>query len=348
MAINYLNTVNLNKNQLENAAIQNLTSDPATGVKGQIYYNLTSSALNVTELKLNANSVGQQNAGNGITDLTGVNEFINLTWLNPGYNNIGSINVSNLTSLQHLFLGPTGLNSIDISNNTNLQTFAVNGAGSGTISSIDITNNPNITLLSIVNTSISSIDLSNNNEVNSLNLSGNSNLVYLDITPLDRQGGVTQVDHVNMPNLTCVKVTSNQFWKITAPPALVYQIDCSNPGETYNISVTTTSTTSGNTNGDDFILQGTDRNGAVSGIFPGIVINQGDILNFNINTPNNGFFIQGGGRTGQANSSADPYIISGTNNTESGTITWRPGSKGTYTYKNWNDVNILTGTITVQ
>ena len=28
-------------------------------------YILTSSALNVTELKLNANSVGQQNAGNG-------------------------------------------------------------------------------------------------------------------------------------------------------------------------------------------------------------------------------------------------------------------------------------------
>jgi len=47
MAINYLNTVNLNKNQLEKAAIHNLTSDPATGVKGQIYYNLTSSALKV-------------------------------------------------------------------------------------------------------------------------------------------------------------------------------------------------------------------------------------------------------------------------------------------------------------
>jgi hypothetical protein len=47
MAINYLNTVNLNKNQLENAAIQNLPSDPATGVVGQIYYNLTSSALKI-------------------------------------------------------------------------------------------------------------------------------------------------------------------------------------------------------------------------------------------------------------------------------------------------------------
>ena len=47
MAINYLNTVNLNKNQLENAAIQNLTSDPATGVLGQIYYNTTDDVLKV-------------------------------------------------------------------------------------------------------------------------------------------------------------------------------------------------------------------------------------------------------------------------------------------------------------
>ena len=55
MAINYLNTVNLNKNQLEKAAIHNLTSDPATGVKGQIYYNLTSSALKIC---VTANVVG--------------------------------------------------------------------------------------------------------------------------------------------------------------------------------------------------------------------------------------------------------------------------------------------------
>jgi len=39
MAINFLNTVNLNKNQLNNAAIQNLAADPAGAVEGQIYFN---------------------------------------------------------------------------------------------------------------------------------------------------------------------------------------------------------------------------------------------------------------------------------------------------------------------
>ena len=47
MAINFLNTVDLNKNQLNNAAIQNLTADPATGVEGQIYFNTVDEALKI-------------------------------------------------------------------------------------------------------------------------------------------------------------------------------------------------------------------------------------------------------------------------------------------------------------
>ena len=47
MAINFLNTVDLNKNQLNNAALQNLGADPATGVLGQVYYNTTDSVLKI-------------------------------------------------------------------------------------------------------------------------------------------------------------------------------------------------------------------------------------------------------------------------------------------------------------
>jgi hypothetical protein len=47
MAINFLNTIDLNKNQLNNAAIQNLAVDPGTGVEGQIYFNTADDALKI-------------------------------------------------------------------------------------------------------------------------------------------------------------------------------------------------------------------------------------------------------------------------------------------------------------
>ena len=47
MAINFLNTVNLNKNQLNNAAIQNLAADPSGAVEGQIYYNTVDHDLKI-------------------------------------------------------------------------------------------------------------------------------------------------------------------------------------------------------------------------------------------------------------------------------------------------------------
>jgi len=47
MAINFLNTVNLNKNQLNNAAIQNLGADPGSAVEGQIYFNTVDHDLKI-------------------------------------------------------------------------------------------------------------------------------------------------------------------------------------------------------------------------------------------------------------------------------------------------------------
>ena len=48
MAINFLNTVNLNQNQLVSASIENLPNDPTTnGVLGQLIFNTTSNTLKV-------------------------------------------------------------------------------------------------------------------------------------------------------------------------------------------------------------------------------------------------------------------------------------------------------------
>jgi hypothetical protein len=48
MAINYLNSIDLNKNYINNAAIQNLASEPTPDTPGQVYFNTTSQELKVT------------------------------------------------------------------------------------------------------------------------------------------------------------------------------------------------------------------------------------------------------------------------------------------------------------
>ena len=56
MAINFLNTVDLNQNQLNQAAIQSLTANPASGVIGQIYFNTVAQTIKVYKEILPATS----------------------------------------------------------------------------------------------------------------------------------------------------------------------------------------------------------------------------------------------------------------------------------------------------
>ena len=52
MAILYLNNLDLNKNQLQQAVIQTASSDPSSPLAGQIYYNTTYNAVSYTHQTL--------------------------------------------------------------------------------------------------------------------------------------------------------------------------------------------------------------------------------------------------------------------------------------------------------
>jgi hypothetical protein len=82
MAINFLNNISLNKNQLEQARIENLATDPASGVLGQIIFNTTSNVLKVctveSSLSPPVTAVFSEVGGGVITVDTGDSTFINL------------------------------------------------------------------------------------------------------------------------------------------------------------------------------------------------------------------------------------------------------------------------------
>lgn len=70
MAIDFFSSIDLNKNELQNAVITNATSDPSGGVEGQIYYNSNDNQLKVHDGSNFVNISGDISgvtAGNGLS-----------------------------------------------------------------------------------------------------------------------------------------------------------------------------------------------------------------------------------------------------------------------------------------
>ena len=92
---------------------------------------------------------------------------------------------------------------------------------------------------------------------------------------------------------------------------------------TYSISVSAQSSS-------NYILSGTDLNGAVNGNDPNITINKGDTINFNVAASGHPFFLikNSNGGFGSDN------LIEGVSNNgaENGTISWTSLESGTYYY----------------
>ena len=92
MAINYLNSVDLNKNYINNAAIQNLASEPTPDTPGQIYFNTTSQVLKVTvQTGTSPDTFAWEEVGGGIEGGGTVNTIPKFT---PGTDTIGDSSVT--------------------------------------------------------------------------------------------------------------------------------------------------------------------------------------------------------------------------------------------------------------
>jgi hypothetical protein len=183
-----------------------------------------------------------------ISDLTGIEAFTALTFLECSFNELTSIDVSSNTALTFLDCSGNNLTSLDVSSNTAL-TYLV--CYSNQLTSLDISNNTALTLLSFSNNQIISLDLSNNtfltdlyceyNQLTSLDVSNNTVLIRLhcffnQLECLNIKNG----NNNNMiifladanPNLTCIEVDDAEWstanWDVI-DDASSFSEDCNYP-----------------------------------------------------------------------------------------------------------------------
>ncbi len=199
----------------------------------------TANISNVTSLE-----VGYRN----IADLTGIEDFTDLTNLFCTNNQLTSIDLSNNTALEYLFCANNQLTSLDVSNNpaliyfrceynqltsldvSNNTTLEVLICENNQLKSLDVTNNNALTNFNFSYNQLTSIDVSNNialnglffynNQLTSLDVTNNDALIYLycennQLTSLDvRNGNNTNFAlfySTNNPNLTCIYVDDADY-----------------------------------------------------------------------------------------------------------------------------------------
>ena len=108
---------------------------------------------------------------------------------------------------------------------------------------------------------------------------------------------------------------------------MTFDIGTSSGGSptTFNISTSNA--------GFSYVLNGTDRNGSVSGNDPVVTVQAGDTINFVVNAAGHPFYIKTS-VTGGSGNQVSTGTITGTQGTTSGTLSWNTTgvSPGTYYY----------------
>jgi len=157
-----------------------------------------------------------------ISDLTGIEAFVNVTQLRCNQNQLTSLDVSNNIALTELWCFQNQLTSLNVDDNTALATLRCRN---NQINSLNTSNNLSLSYLDCGYNQISSLDISNNtslanfictqNQLTTLDVSNNTSLLYIDcnnnqLTILDISNNtslVTLLCAVN--NLTSLDVSNN-------------------------------------------------------------------------------------------------------------------------------------------
>lgn len=150
----------------------------------------------------------------GIQDLTGIEAFEALKYLNANQNSIATIDLSNLSNLEVLSLEDNGLQSLDLSANVELRNLTLNR---NNLNQLNLTNNPALQSIIIRDNFLESIDLSQNvnlvdiqilnNQLQGIDLSANLKLRTLTLT----DNLLTTIDVSNNSEIHTLNVTGNDM-----------------------------------------------------------------------------------------------------------------------------------------
>jgi Leucine-rich repeat (LRR) protein len=174
-----------------------------------------SGAIDGQVLTANIASVENLNIqGGSIKDLTGIKDFASLKELYLSYQQIISLDVSGITTLQVLEIYGNGLTSINLNGLSNLVTLR---CGSNKLTTLDLTGLTNLTLLSCGQNLLTSVNLAgltkletfqcNESKITSLDLSGLINLKSLNFGA----NKLTTIDLSALTKLTDLRGYQNQL-----------------------------------------------------------------------------------------------------------------------------------------
>jgi Leucine-rich repeat (LRR) protein len=121
-----------------------------------------------------------------ISNLTGIEDFTSLIYLDCGNNQLINLNVRNNTSITDLICWGNQLKSVDVSINKSLTRLICH---CNQLTTLDVTNNPSLECLICYENQLTSLDVTNNpslgylfccyNQLTSLDVSNNTSLISL-------------------------------------------------------------------------------------------------------------------------------------------------------------------------
>jgi Leucine-rich repeat (LRR) protein len=178
-----------------------------------------------TEIQCNeANSFsgGIYCSAQSISDMTGLQEFTNLTQLDCRNNSLANLDVNNNVALDYLDCRFNSIVTIDLSNNTALLQLLI---GNNSITALDVSNNSSLTKLHCYNNMLTVLDVTTNtaltelfcyfNSITAIDLTYNSSLTSIQcydnsLSSLNIANGnninLSAFGATNNPSLICIQV----------------------------------------------------------------------------------------------------------------------------------------------